>query len=92
LFAVQGGINLGVAGCQSGTALFQELMNVSTFFSDESEAFENSAITKAVGIRDQLQIVAVVSFEICVQAIDNVLDSAAKQWIIKHIDNRAMKI
>ena len=73
-----------------GRALCKRLNSLAV--SQEAKAFEYSAIPELVSIFDQLQIAAIGSLEIRVEAIRDLLDAAANGWIVEHIDDGPVHI
>ncbi len=61
-------------------------------FCEKAQSFKYGAIAQLVAISNQLGVISVVPFEICAEAIGDVLDPTPYRRIVEHINDSTMNI
>lgn len=90
--AVQCGIKLRIASCKPFMARFGKDRSIRQFLRKKTKPLEDSAITKAIAVFDELLIAAIRPSVIRLQTIRDMLDTTAERGIVEHIDDCAMNV
>ena len=58
----------------------------------EPEPLEDGTIAESLGIVDQRIVIAVLVFQVCLQAVGNMLNTTAASGIVEHVDHGAVNV
>src|SRR5439155_22689967 len=58
----------------------------------ESESLEHRAILDAFGVLDQFAAIAIRAFQVSIQTIRRMLNSAAQPWVVHHVHDGSVNV